>query len=307
MRRSARNLAGKVAFVTGAAQGAGYATAKALARHGVKVALADLDGAKVVAAAEQIGGGAIGLGLDVTDRADYVAALDEAELSLGPIDILINNAGIMPVGPFVQETDATSQRVIEINFHAMLFGSKQAVRRFLARRARGHIVNVASGAGWIPGGGGVSYSGSKFAVVGFSQALAWELHGTGIDVSVVAPAVIKTQLGAGLADVKGLRKVDAEDVGAAIVKGLQRPRFAIWVPFEMGVLALTMSALPYRLRALLARLTNADRLLLQADSQARAAYESSIAGAGGDVVPAAKVKGSAAGHQTNTDSASATQ
>jgi short-subunit dehydrogenase len=115
--------------------------------------------------------------------------------------------------------------VIDVSFHAMLFGSKQAVRRFKSRRSAGHIVNVASGAGWIPGGGAVTYGGSKFAVVGFSQALAWELHGSGINVSVVAPAVIRTQLGAGLADVRGLRKVDLDDVGAAIVDALQKPQF----------------------------------------------------------------------------------
>lgn len=297
MSRRRRNLAGKIAFVTGAAQGVGFATAKALARSGVKVALADLDEVRVAAAAQQVGGGAIGLALDVTDHAAYVAALDEAERQLGPIDILINNAGIMPLGPFHQETDATSARVVEINFHAVLFGCKQAVRRFTARGAKGHIVSVASGAGWVPGGGAVSYSGSKFAVVGLSQALAWELEGTGIEVSVVAPAVIKTQLGSGLADVRGLRKVDADEVGAAIVRGLRRPRFAIWVPPELGVLALTMSALPYRARALLARWTNVDHLLLQRDSEARATYEASIAGRGGDVVSA--VNGSASSSATD--------
>jgi NAD(P)-dependent dehydrogenase (short-subunit alcohol dehydrogenase family) len=275
--RRTRSLTGKVAFVTGAAQGVGFATARALARSGVTVALADLDGAKVAAAAEAVGRSAVGLPLDVTDHTAYAAALDEAERRLGPIDILINNAGIMPLGPFERESDATARQVIDVNFHAMLFGSKQAVRRFKSRRSAGHIVNVASGAGWIPGGGAVTYGGSKFAVVGFSQALAWELHGSGINVSVVAPAVIRTQLGAGLADVRGLRKVDPDDVGAAIVDALQKPRFAIWVPREMGALALTMSALPYRARGWLARATNADRLLLQADGAARAAYEEGIA------------------------------
>ena len=276
--RQARSLAGKVAFVTGAAQGAGLATAKALVAQGVKVAIADIDGDKAAAAAHELGPAAIGLELDVTDHRAYLAALDQAEELLGPFDILINNAGIMPVGPFDEETDATADRVIAINFHAMLFGSKQADRRFKARRCHGHIVNVASGAGWIPGGGGVSYGASKFAVVGLSQALQWELHGTGIEVSVVAPAVINTQLGAGLSDVRGLRKVEPDDVGDAIVRALQRPRFAIWVPLEMGILSLTMSALPYRLRGWLARASNADKLLLTADRTARAAYEAKIAG-----------------------------
>lgn len=284
MVRRPHRLDGKVAFVTGAARGVGRATANALANNGIRVALVDLDATKVHAAAAEIGRGAIGLPLDVTDQPAFVAALDETERRLGPIDIFVNNAGIMPLGPFDLETDATSARVIEINFHAVLFGSKQAVRRFKAHGHTGHIINVASGAGWVPGGGGVSYGGSKFAVVGLSQALAWELHGSGIEVSVVAPAVIRTDLGVGLADVRGLRKVDPDDVAAAIIAALRRPRFAIWVPPEMGVLALTMSALPYRTRSWLARLTKTDRLLLQADTGARAAYEERIAGKGGNVI-----------------------
>ncbi len=278
-----KNIQGKVALVTGAAQGAGFATARALAAEGVKVALVDLDATAVKSAAAEIGGSAIGLAVDVTDHHAYLEALDETERVLGPLDILVNNAGIMPIGPFDQETDATAARVVEINFHAMLFGSKQALRRFKAHGINGHIINVASGAGWIPGAGGVSYGGSKAAVVAFSEALNWELHGTGIEVSVVAPAVIKTRLGDGLADVKGLRKVTPDDVAGGIVKCLKKPRFVVWVPFEMGILSVFMCGLPYRARAAIARLTNADKLLLTADSTARSNYEQSIAGVGGDV------------------------
>jgi NAD(P)-dependent dehydrogenase (short-subunit alcohol dehydrogenase family) len=161
MTRRSRSISGKVAVVTGAARGVGFATAKALARSGVAVALVDLDAAQVEAAAREIGGNAIAQQLDVTDHSAFAAALDETERRLGPIDILINNAGIMPIGPFEDETDATTHRVIEINFHAALFGSKQAVCRFKAREAKGHIINVASGGGWIPGAGGVSYGGSR--------------------------------------------------------------------------------------------------------------------------------------------------
>lgn len=273
-----RSLTGKVAFVTGGARGVGKATAHALAREGVRVALVDLDASQAKKAATEIGGDTIGLQLDVVDHDAFGRALDKVEQELGPIDILINNAGIMPIGPFEKETDATAARVLEINLHAMLWSTKEVIKRFRARGAQGHIVNVSSGAGWIAGGGGATYSASKHGVVGLSHALALELHGSGIEISVVAPAVVKTELGAGLADVKGLSKVTPEQVADAIVSGLQRPRFAIWVPKVMGVMSLMTCAMPYPVRNFLARMTNTDRLLLRADTVQRAAYEASVAG-----------------------------
>lgn len=290
MAKTPSTLQGKVAVITGGARGIGKATAYALAREGVKVAIADLDAELVARAASEVGGGAVGLPLDVTDHAAFALFLDDVEQRFGAIDIMINNAGVMPVGPFEDEKDSTAERVIEINFHAVLWGSKEALRRFRRRGADGHIINVASGAGWLAGGGGVTYTGVKFAVVGFSQALSLELHGSGVDVSVVAPAVVNTELVAGLADVKGLRRVTPEQVAAAIVKGLKRPRFVIWVPRAMGVMALTMSALPYGLRNSLSRLLNVDKLLLSANMEARAAYEARIAAPPTVSAPAAAEK-----------------
>ncbi|WP_026198013.1 SDR family NAD(P)-dependent oxidoreductase [Sciscionella marina] len=287
------SVVGKVALVTGAARGVGRATAGALARAGAKVALVDLNGADVEKAAAEIGTGAIGLPLDVLDHTAFARVFDEVEQRLGPVDILINNAGIMPIGPFEEESDATAARVLGINLHAVLWSSKEAVRRLKRRGGKGHIVNVSSGAGWVAGGGGATYSGSKHGVVGFSHALSLELHGTGINVSVVGPAVVKTDLGAGLADVKGLSKVTPDEVANAIVDGLRKPRFVIWVPKVMGVMSLAMCGMPYRLRDFLARLTNADKLLLQADTKARAAYEESVAGKpedGGDLEANSRVK-----------------
>ena len=115
MSKTPRSLSGKVAIVTGGARGIGQALARALAREGVVVAIGDLDAAAAEAAAAELGDGSIGLALDVTDRPGFTAFLDEVEQRLGPLDILINNAGIMHVGPLDEESDASITRQLEIN------------------------------------------------------------------------------------------------------------------------------------------------------------------------------------------------
>ena len=138
MAKQPRSLAGKVAVVTGGGRGIGKAISRSLAREGVRVAIADLDGAAAEQAAAEAGGGAIGLALDVTDRPAFTAALDEIEQRLGPIDVIVNNAGIMPIGPFEEETDATAIRQLELNLHAVIHGSKEAMRRMKPRGTRPH-------------------------------------------------------------------------------------------------------------------------------------------------------------------------
>lgn len=285
MAKQPRLISGKVAVVTGGTGGVGNALARALVREGARVAICDLDGELVERAALELNAlgspdQAIGSAVDLSDRQAYSQFLQQVEKQLGPIDILVNNAGIMPVGRFEDETEATAARQVDVNFHAVLHGTKEAIRR-MKPRGSGHIVNVASGAGWIPGAGGATYSATKFGVVGLTQALALELHGTGVDVSVCAPAVIKTQLSAGLGEVKGIRAVTPEEVAAAIVEGLKRPRFAIFVPKAIGVMALAYSALPFKARGLLARVSGSDKLLLNADPAARAAYEAKVLGSAG--------------------------
>jgi short-subunit dehydrogenase len=273
---STRSLSGKVAVVTGAAGGVGSATARALAAKRARVALGDLDGEAAERVAAEIGGAAVGLPLDVTDSAGFTAFLDEVEQRLGPLDILINNAGVMPVSLFDEESDAVTRLEVEVNLYAVMHGTKQAIKRMKPRR-NGHIVNIASGGGWMASGGGATYCGTKFGVVGFSEAVSLELHGTGVNISVVGPTVVKTQLSAGIKEVRGASSVTPEQVADAIVAGLERPRFAIFVPRSLGGLAFTLSATPYRVRHFLARLIHTDKLLLNYDKDVRAPYEARVA------------------------------
>jgi NAD(P)-dependent dehydrogenase (short-subunit alcohol dehydrogenase family) len=271
MAKLPRSLAGKVAVVTGGGRGIGKALARSLAREGVRVAIADLDGAAAEQAATEAGGGAIGLALDVTDRTAFTAALDEVERQLGPVDIVVNNAGIMPIGPFEEETDATAIRQLEINLHAVIHGSKEAIRR-MKPRGTGSIVNVASIAGKFGAPGGATYSACKHGVVGLSESIRAELFGTGVEVHVVMPAFVNTELASGTSELKGVKRSTPEDVAEAVVDALKTGRFEVYVPRTLVSLVRSAALTPRSFAEWLGRKMNGSALL-QADKGARAAYE----------------------------------
>jgi NADP-dependent 3-hydroxy acid dehydrogenase YdfG len=273
MAKQHRILTGQVAAITGAARGIGRATAQAFLREGMKVAIGDLDFATAQQTAKELGHGTVAFQLDVTQRASVKDFLDGAEAQLGPIDVLVNNAGIMQVGHTIwEEDDATTQRMIDINVNGVMFGVKEIVPRMLSR-GRGHVVNIAStaGKGGFPGGG--TYCGTKHYVVGMSEALRAELRGTGIEVSCVMPVVVNTELAAGLQDTRGVKLIQPEDVANEIVSALKEARFDVFVPRSVAGITKVMNLLPRGGRESLSRALKADKVLIELDAGKRAAYE----------------------------------
>jgi len=276
MAKQPRSLYGKVAVVTGGGRGIGKALALALASEGCRVAIGDVDGASAEAAAAELGGDTVGLRLDVTDRPGFTAFLDEVERRLGPIDVLVNNAGIMPVGPLDEEDDATAIRLLEVNLHAVIHGTKEAVRR-MKPRGTGHIVNVASSAGKSGFPNLATYCATKHGVVGLSESMRLELRGTGVEVTLVMPGMVKTELSTGLVETPAFKSVTPEQVADAIVDALQFARFDVYVPKSIGPSLAVTNLIPRRGREAIGRALKLDRTLRDADRGARAAYEARAA------------------------------
>jgi NAD(P)-dependent dehydrogenase (short-subunit alcohol dehydrogenase family) len=275
--RAVRPLSGLVVVITGAGRGIGAATAAALAARGAKVAIADLDGDLAMQTAQRIGNGATGSPVDVTDHEAYRMFLDDVEHDLGPIDVLINNAGIMPVTLIHDESDESIARQIAINLHAVIFGTREAIRR-MRPRGRGHIVNMSSLAGVLPVPGVATYCATKHGVVAYSEVARAELAGTGVEVSCVMPGIVKTELSSGMEDTRYMRSVTPEQVAEAIVDALQRPKFDVFVPKEGAIAHRLKGILPRRAGEAVGRATGADHAITDTiGTEARAAYEARAA------------------------------
>lgn len=268
---------GRVVAITGGARGIGRATAAEFLRAGARVALGDIDGTLVEKTAAELveatGGVVCGLTLDVTDRTSFASFLDAAEDRFGPLDVLVNNAGIMPTGSFAEETDDMTDRMIAINLCGVLHGSKLAANRMAGRG--GHIVNVASLAGVSAFPGLATYCATKHAVVGFSEALHLELADDGIGVTAVLPGVVHTELSAGHSTPKWIRpisEVEPEDVAVTIVAAAGSQRTTVAVPRALGVMIKIAAGLPDRVRHRMSHAAHFDTAFTKVDDKAREAY-----------------------------------
>jgi NADP-dependent 3-hydroxy acid dehydrogenase YdfG len=274
MAKEPRILAGETAAITGAARGIGRATAEALLRKGMKVAIGDVDYDAAQKTASELGPSTIALPLDVTDRASFAAFLDGAEEQLGPVGVLVNNAGIMQVGRFIDEDDLTARRMVDINIHGVILGTKLALERMIPRD-RGHIVNISSQAGKFGTPGGATYSATKHAVVGLTEAVRGELRlmDAHVDLSYVMPFVVNTELGAGLGEARGMSNLEPAEVADAIVEALQYAIVDVWVPKSAKRTNILGVLLPRPLSEGMARALKADRVLASADLDSRREYE----------------------------------
>jgi NAD(P)-dependent dehydrogenase (short-subunit alcohol dehydrogenase family) len=271
------SISGRVAAISGGARGIGLAIGEALARRGARVALGDLDGEAAERAAAGLAGEAVGLPLDVTDPGSFERFLDAVRDRLGPLDVLVNNAGVMVVGPFAEADIAAAARVMDVNVGGVVNGMRLAIPR-MRGRGGGQIVNVVSGAGWVPPAALAMYSASKHAVKGLSDAVRDELRDDGIPVTAVYPMLVRTELAVGTKPARGGRWISPEEVGEAVAAAVERPRDEVFVPrWVAGVLRL-QSALPPRGRAALARAFGVDKLYTAVDPATRAEYERRLAG-----------------------------
>ena len=263
-------LAGRVVAVTGAGRGIGRATSDLLLSRGARVALGDLEPPAVD------GHSAVGLALDVTDRESFRAFLAEAEAALGALDVLVNNAGIMPIGPFLEESDTVTRRQVEVNVHGVVTGMKLALPGMIAR-GRGQVVNLGSASSLVGLPGEAVYCGTKFFVRGASEGVRAELRGTGVEITVVEPNLAATRLGAGMEPARGSKLLEPEEVAEAVVGAIERPRFEVSVPREIGPALRFRSLLPPRARDAVSRALGMDKVATDVRSEERAAYEAEIA------------------------------
>jgi NAD(P)-dependent dehydrogenase (short-subunit alcohol dehydrogenase family) len=187
---------GRVAFVTGGAQGIGLGIARALANAGARVAIADVNSAALAVAERELGAltDVVAASLDVRDRDAYAALADDVESRLGPVTLLFNNAGVAGSTSPARMSYETWDWVIGVNLHGVINGVQTFVPRMIHRGGDGYVVNTASGAGLVAGGSGFLYATSKFAVVGLSESLHFELAHHGIGVSVLCPGPVATRI-----------------------------------------------------------------------------------------------------------------
>jgi NADP-dependent 3-hydroxy acid dehydrogenase YdfG len=270
-----QDVGGKVVLITGGARGIGRATAVALRAAGARVAIGDIDESALVGAQATLGDNVLTGLLDVTDRRSFSAFLALVERELGPLDVLVNNAGIMPIGPMVAEPDEVAGRVFEINVLGCLLGMKLALPGMI-ERGRGHVVNLASVAGKSPVPGGASYAASKAAILSLTESARVEHRGTGVSFTAVIPSFTATDLIAGTKGTKFVATIQPEDVATAIVAAMRRPRADVYVPRSVGAILRSQPLIGRRLRDAVNRSIRADRVFLEVDAAARADYDARI-------------------------------
>lgn len=189
------SLAGKVAVVTGAAQGIGRALALGLAAEGAAVVIADVDQAGATGTASRIaegGGRALATPMDVSDATQASETMLQAQERFGGLNILVNNAAIFPRSPFLEMAEAEWDRVLAVNLKGAFLCSRAAARIMVEGQQGGRIINLASGAAFTPSLNGVHYAASKGGIVALTRALAIELSPHRVTVNAIAPGITDT-------------------------------------------------------------------------------------------------------------------
>lgn len=195
MESNQKTFSGRVVLVTGGSRGIGFATARAFVQQGARVAICGRDATRLAAAEKTLGIAGTGFaGLtDIGDRTQAGDLVDSARRQLGEIDVLVNNAGRLWSGPFAEQPPETIDALLDCNVKGVMVMTRLVLPGMLARGS-GVIINVASGAGLTGFAGLAAYCASKFAVVGFTAALAEELQGSGVRAYAVCPGSVDTDM-----------------------------------------------------------------------------------------------------------------
>ncbi|MEZ4316742.1 MAG: SDR family NAD(P)-dependent oxidoreductase [Myxococcota bacterium] len=263
----------RVALVTGGARGIGRAIARQLTNEGWFCVLADLDGDRAVETAATLGG--VGMALDVRDAEAFAALVRRVEADHGPVDVLVNNAGIMPLGELTSQPVEMDHRQIDINVHGVIAGMRAVLPHMRARR-RGHIVNIASVAGRIGCANGAVYSAAKHAVIGLTEAVRYEVEDEGVRLSYVCPAFVRTELIQGAPGPRWPPPVAPEDVARAVSRVLRTGQVDAYVPRIARLSVILPAILPRSIVEPVGKLFGLTRMFSAIDHGARAAYSERI-------------------------------
>ena len=270
------NLQGALIAVTGGARGIGLATAQALTRRGAVVHIGDLDGELARREARRLGLGS-GRELNVADRASFAAFLDAIRAAEDDLDVLVNNAGVMPFVPFLDEDEEVTAQTVGVNLVGVINGMRLALPD-MVERGHGHVLNVASLAARVPVPGSAVYSGTKAAVVALTDSVRRELRGTGVNLTTVLPTMVATELASGVPGGRGLRAIAPEKAAMTIVRALERPGGTVVAgPSWLDVVSRLMVVAPRPVDHIVRALLRDDHLLVGYDPTARALYDARLA------------------------------
>jgi NAD(P)-dependent dehydrogenase (short-subunit alcohol dehydrogenase family) len=272
---------GPLVVVTGGARGIGRATAVRLLAGGARVVVADIDGEAALAAASAMGrlGVVRGIHLDVTDHDGFAAAVEAIERADGPVELLVNNAGIMVLGAFIEQEARHDRRQFGVNVHGVVAGMRAVLPRMMSR-GRGSILNVASVAGRVGVPHAAVYSATKFAVMGLTEAVRHEVKGSGVHVGVVCPSLVDTELIAGAGRPVWPPPLAPEDVAEAIVGAWKERLDEVYVPKGSAISRVLPVVLPARIAEAVARFLRVDRMFVETDHERREGYRRRSLGEG---------------------------
>ncbi len=269
-----QKLKGKVVAITGAARGIGLATAEALIAQGAKVSIGDIDLELAEQEAQRIGAKAFKV--DVRDRESFAKFIQDSIQHYGDLYSLVNNAGIMPMGAFLDESPALADAQIDINFRGVIYGMQLALPELLKKNS-GHIVNIASLAGRFALPGSAVYSGTKFAVVGLTEAVAGEYRSSGIQFTAIMPSKVLTELTSGTENAsKTIPSVTPQQVADAVVSALLKPKLFIAVPDYLQTVHSAYGMLPQWAQKSARRILGDDGILTKLDHNAHSGYANRI-------------------------------